>query len=43
MVVRIYGILIIYYKMWVMADVSIVMGTDIKYAIGYMNKVVGNN
>ena len=43
MVVRIYGILIIYYKMWVMADVSIVMGIDIKYAIGYMNMVVGKN
>ena len=43
MVIRIYGILLINYKMWALADVSIVMGTDIKCAIGYRNMVVGKN
>ena len=31
MVIRISGILIIYYKNWVMADVSVVVESDIKY------------
>ena len=43
MVIRICGILIIYYKIWLMADVSIVVESDIKCAIGYRNMVVGKN
>ena len=43
MVIRIYGILIIYYKNWVMADVSVVVESDIKCALVYGIMVVGKN
>ena len=42
-VIRIYGILQINYKMWVLVDISIVIRTDIKGAIGYRDVVVGKN
>ena len=37
MVIRICGILIIYYKIWLMADVSVVVESYIKYALVYSN------
>ena len=37
------GILIIYYKIWVLADVSIVVESDIKCALVYRILVVGEN
>ena len=43
MVIRIYGILQINYKMWVLVDISIVIRSDIKGAIGYRDVVVGKN
>ena len=43
MVIRICGILIIYYKIWVMADVSVVVESDIKCALVYRIMVVGKN
>ena len=43
MVIRISGILIIYYKNWVMADVSVVVESDIKCALVYRNMVIGKN
>ena len=37
------GILIIYYKIWVLADVSIVVESDIKCGLVYRILVVGEN
>ena len=43
MVIRICGILIIYYKIWVIADVSVVVESDFICALVYRNLVVGKN
>ena len=43
MVIRIYGILIIYYKIWVIAYVSVVVESDFICALVYRNLVVGKN
>ena len=43
MVIRIYGILIIYYKILVMVDVSMVVESDFICALVYRIMVVGKN